>query len=191
MASWSMASLGHIAVGMAAGRVWTELHGAQGERAGSRTLVRSMVAFSALSLAPDLDVIAFRFGIPYGAPWGHRGAAHSIVIALVLATVAVLATRLQRRQVGFGQTDKLLWLLCAGVAISHGLLDTLTDGGLGIALLWPFSNARYFAPWTPIPVAPIGERMLSERGFRVVLTEALQFAPLLAWASWPRRRPAG
>src|SRR5262249_25790342 len=172
------------------GRVWTALVGTQGERTRSTTLVRSMAAFSALSLAPDLDVIAFRFGIPYSAPWGHRGAAHSIVIALALATVAVLATRLQPRQVGLGQTDKLLWLLCAGVAISHGLLDTLTDGGLGIALLWPFSNARYFAPFRPIPVAPIGQGMWSERGLRVVLTEALQFAPLLFWASWPRRRPA-
>jgi membrane-bound metal-dependent hydrolase YbcI (DUF457 family) len=42
-----------------------------------------MLAFSALSLAPDLDVIAFRFGIPYSAPFGHRGAAHSILVALV------------------------------------------------------------------------------------------------------------
>ena len=77
------------------------------------------------------------------------------------------------------------------VAISHGLLDTLTDGGLGIALLWPFSNERFFAPWTPIPVAPIGARMLTGRGVRVVMTEALQFAPLLVWAVWPRRRATG
>lgn len=63
---------------------------------------------------------------------------------------------------------------------------TLTDGGLGIALLWPFSNARYFAPWTPIPVAPIGARMVSRSGLRVVLTEAFQFAPLLVWAVWSR-----
>ena len=40
-----------------------------------------MLAFSALSLAPDLDVIAFRFGIPYSAPFGHRGAAQSILVA--------------------------------------------------------------------------------------------------------------
>jgi inner membrane protein len=78
--------------------------------------------------------------------------------------------------------------LGAVVAVSHGLLDTLTNGGLGIALAWPFSMARYFAPWTPIPVAPIGVRMLSGRGLRVVMTEALQFAPLLVWTVWPRRR---
>jgi len=182
-----MASLGHVAVGMAAGRLWTGLQG-QNEAGSFKPLARSMVAFSALSLAPDLDVIAFRFGIPYSAPFGHRGAAHSIFIALVLASIAALATRVRPDQVNSNQTRTRLWVLCAVVAISHGLLDTLTDGGLGIALLWPFSNERYFAPWTPIPVAPIGARMLTSGGIRVVMTEALQFAPLLVWAIWPRRR---
>jgi len=156
---------------MAAGRLWNP-----------RDLARAMVAFTALSLAPDLDVIAFRFGIPYSAPFGHRGAAHSIFVALLLASLATLATP------GGHRSRTGLWLLCAVVAISHGLLDTLTDGGLGIALLWPFSNRRYFAPWTPIPVAPIGARMFTARGLRVVLIEALQFAPLLLWSLWPRRR---
>jgi len=81
-------------------------------------------------------------------------------------------------------------VLSAIVAVSHGLLDTLTDGGLGIALLWPLSNHRYFAPWRPIPVAPIGARMLTGSGFRVVTTEALQFAPLLVWSLWPQIRSA-
>jgi len=182
-----MASLGHVAVGMAAGRVWTGLQRGQSQRITLKALARSMVAFSALSLAPDLDVVAFRFGIPYSAPWGHRGAAHSIFVALVLASIAAVATRLTLEQVDGGQTRTRLWLLCAIVAVSHGLLDTLTDGGLGIALLWPLSNQRYFAPWTPIPVAPIGARMLTGRGLMVVMTEALQFAPLLIWAVWPRR----
>lgn len=146
-----------------------------------------MLGFSALSLAPDLDVIAFRFGIPYAAPYGHRGAAHSLCAALALASIAALATRLTPEQTARGQTRLRLWVLCAAVASTHGLLDTLTDGGLGIALLWPFSNQRYFAPWTPIPVAPIGARMLTTRGLHVVITEALQFAPLLAWSLWPRK----
>jgi len=145
-----------------------------------------MLAFSALSLAPDLDVIAFRFGIPYSAPFGHRGVAHSILVALVLASVAALATPLTTSD----RTRSRLWLLCALVAVSHGMLDTLTDGGLGIALFWPFSNRRYFAPWTPIPVAPIGARMFTPGGVRVMLIEALQFAPLLLWSLWPRRRSA-
>ena len=53
------------------------------DRQGSISLARMTVAFSALSLAPDLDVVAFRLGIPYSAPWGHSGAAHSIFIARV------------------------------------------------------------------------------------------------------------
>lgn len=176
-----MPSLGHVAVGMAAGRWWT----ARAPEPGG--LVRAMLAFSALSLAPDLDVIAFRLGIPYSAPFGHRGAAHSICAALALALAAAIGARLTPAQIAAGQTRIRLWLLCAAVAASHGLLDALTSGGLGIALLWPFSNQRFFAPWTPIPVSPIGAGMLSARGLRVVLTEALQFAPLLAWALWPRR----
>ena len=128
-----MASLGHVAVGMAAGRFWTKLGGEQSLHR-TRTLARAMVAFSALSLAPDLDVIAFRFGIPYSATFGHRGAAHSICAAVTLASVAALATRLTPEQDGGGQTRSRLWLLCATVAVSHGLLDTLTDGGLGVSL---------------------------------------------------------
>ena len=64
---------------MAAGRLWTAPR-----QQGTIHLARAMLAFSALSLAPDLDVIAFRLGIPYSAPFGHRGAAHSILVALVL-----------------------------------------------------------------------------------------------------------
>ena len=108
----------------------------------------------------------------------------------LLSAIAALCTQLRSEQLRGGQTRTRLWLLCTAVAVSHGLLDTLTDGGLGIALLWPISNARYFAPWTPIPVAPIGPRMLSGHGLRVMMTEALQFSPLLIWAAWPRRAAA-
>jgi inner membrane protein len=74
------------------------------------------------------------------------------------------------------------------VLVSHPLLDTLTDGGLGCALLWPFSNERFFAPWTPLPVAPIGRNFLSAEGVRVAVTELILMAPLLAYAVWPARR---
>ncbi|MCA1609672.1 MAG: metal-dependent hydrolase [Acidobacteria bacterium] len=74
---------------------------------------------------------------------------------------------------------------------SAGLLDTLTDGGLGVALLWPFSNRRFFAPWRPIPVAPIGFAMLSARGAFVVAAEAAMFLPFFLYAFWPRRRGGG
>jgi len=63
----------------------------------------------------------------------------------------------------------------------------MTDGGLGCALFWPFSAARFFAPWTPLPVAPIGRAFLSARGARVAAMETVVLLPLLLYAFWPRR----
>ena len=78
-------------------------------------------------------------------------------------------------------------VLAALVLASHAVLDTLTDGGLGCALLWPFSEHRYFAPWQPIPVAPIGRAYFSREGLSVALTELIYFAPVLLFALWPRQ----
>jgi inner membrane protein len=55
----------------------------------------------------------------------------------------------------------------------------LTDGGLGVALFWPFTAERFFWPVQPLPVAPIGTGMLSWRGLYVVVVESLVFLPLL------------
>lgn len=141
-----------------------------------------MLGFSALSLLPDADVIAFALGIPYAHPFGHRGASHALLVGLLIGGLlaAAVPTRSPRVRIRAA-------VLGALVTISHGLLDSLTDGGLGIALFWPFDDARYFAPWRPIPVSPIGAGLLSSRGLRVIATEALFFAPLFAYAFWPRR----
>ena len=70
-----MASVGHIAVGMAAARAYDP------RRAPRWT---AMAAWSALAMLPDLDVIGFALGVHYGDPWGHRGAAHSLLMAAAL-----------------------------------------------------------------------------------------------------------
>jgi inner membrane protein len=54
---------------------------------------------------------------------------------------------------------------------SHGLLDAMTDGGRGVALFWPFTARRYFLPWRPIPVAPIGIGFLSGEGLAIAERE--------------------
>lgn len=162
-----MASIGHVAVGMVAARL-----------AGGG--VGRMVLWSALSLLPDADVIAFRLRIPYGAPFGHRGASHSLVAALAVAGfIAAFTPRGRRASIG---------LLAFAVVASHGLLDALTDGGRGVALLWPFSTERFFAPFRPIPVAPIGARLLSPRGLYVMMVETVVFSPLIVFALWPKRK---
>ena len=170
-----MATLGHVAVGMAAAR-WRERRGAR--RLG---LVAAMVFWAGLSLLPDADVIGFRLGIDYGAPWGHRGAAHSLGFALLVGAAIGLGAR------AFGGRALATGALAALVVASHGLLDTLTDGGLGCALLWPLSDERFFAPWRPLAVAPIGRGLVSATGVRIAATELVWFAPLVLYALWPRR----
>jgi inner membrane protein len=174
-----MASLGHVAVGLALGRL---VHGRSGDGArDTRSPARAMVLLSALALAPDLDVISFALGIPYAHAFGHRGASHSLAAGLLAAGLAAVMARDQRAPAGS-------WFAAVAVAVgSHGLLDALTDGGLGAALLWPFSDARFFAPVRPLPVAPIGLDFLSPRGLHCAVVELLWFAPLLTYALWPRR----
>lgn len=120
------------------------------------------------SMLPDLDVVAFRFGVSYASDFGHRGFSHSLSFALAVAILGALAAPLLRanRWRAFG----FLFLAAA----SHGVLDAFTNGGLGVALLWPFSGERWFAPWRPIEVSPIGlSRFLSDRGLAVLGSELL------------------
>ena len=172
-----MASLGHVAVGVAAGR-WRATH-----RPGA-SVVASMVTLSVLSVLPDVDVIAFWLGIPYGNPYGHRGMTHSLAFALVMGLLAAVVQRLRGRP---WRGDALL---VAAVVATHGLLDACTTGGKGVEFFWPLDTQRYFLPWQFIPVAPIGGRMLSARGLHVVLFEAVLFLPAWLYAFWPRGRAA-
>ncbi len=117
------------------------------------------------SIAPDADVVSFVLRIPYASPFGHRGATHSIVFALAIAAIFTLCE--WRRFAARGLLFAYLFI----ATISHPLIDMLTDGGLGIALLWPFSNERFFFPDTPIEVSPIGAGFFSARGLSVFLSE--------------------
>jgi inner membrane protein len=135
-------------------------------------------------MLPDADVLAFKFGIPYAHPFGHRGASHSIAFALMCGVVAWLVAR--SRGGGAGR-----WGLVVGLTVlTHPLLDMLTTGGLGVALWWPLSDDRVFFPWRVIPVAPIGWGMLSPRGLYVVMAELGPSIPLVLWALWPSQRKA-
>jgi inner membrane protein len=178
-----LASIGHIAMGMVAARAL------QREPRYTWRLVASMVAWSALSMLPDADVIGFRFGVKYADVWGHRGATHSFAFALASAFILSMLGLLLRRAAHWPDAART-FAIAALVLASHPVLDTLTDGGLGCALWWPFDTERYFAPWNPIPVAPIGRRFFSNAGLSVALTELLLFTPAFLYAVWPRAKSA-
>lgn len=56
-------------------------------------------------------------------------------------------------------------------AASHPLLDAMTSGDLGVALAWPWSEQRFFAPWRPIRVSPFAPQFFSARGIATLLSE--------------------
>lgn len=144
-----------------------------------RRLPRSLVVVAALATTvPDADSIAFRFGIPYDSPLGHRGVTHSIAFALLFsALVAFAYVRVAPNAVRFRVAFAFLFL----AVLSHGLLDAMTNGGKGIGFFIPFSNHRYFFPFRPIRVSPIGAERFAAKA-RVVLVSELRWvwAPFAA-----------
>ena len=124
------------------------------------------------SVLPDLDVIGFHFGIQYGDVWGHRGLTHSLLFAALLAGSLVAVW--YRRKPPVAMTGLFLYFfLCAA---SHGVLDAMTNGGLGVAFFSPFDTTRYFFPFRPVLVSPIGIReFFSAYGIRVLASEATWF----------------
>ena len=137
--------------------------------AGGRPLpARFWVLAMLLAVLPDADVVAFLFGVPYGATFGHRGFTHSLAFALLAGlTAAALFFRDAEHKLS-------LALFFALATASHPLLDALTNGGLGVALFSPFSDERYFFPFRPVQVSPIGIGAFFGRwGLAVILSELL------------------
>ena len=136
-----------------------------------------------LSNLPDLDVLMLPW-FPYSHPLSHRGLSHSLLFALVAALVVTISCRPAGLVHGNIFTLILVWLVFAVVMASHGLLDALTDGGLGIGLFSPFDMRRYFFPIHPIPVAWLSPAsMFSPYMLHVYEVELLLFGPfcLAAW----------
>jgi inner membrane protein len=121
------------------------------------------------AIAPDIDVIAVPFGARSGDLLGHRGFTHSLLFAAVLAS-AVLAGAV-RAWPPIAHRGAVWFYLFLATA-SHGLLDALTSRhGLGIPFFWPFDATRYFFPFTPVAMSPLGTHFFSERGLSVLLNE--------------------
>ncbi len=133
----------------------------------SRAIIWGLGAMCAV--APDLDVISLLLGVPYRHLLGHRGLSHSLFGAAVLAFVV---TAVVRRTLPASPSAPPLWVLFFLATGSHGLLDAMTNGGLGVAFFAPFSDARYFLPWRPIIVSPISlSAFFSYYGLTVMWSE--------------------
>jgi inner membrane protein len=156
---------------------------------GKQRIPRPLLAAGIIaSMLPDADVILFRFGATYDTPWAHRGFSHSLAFAIFLGVLAAIA--LQRFA-----PPLIAFAFVAVSAASHGLLDMMTNGGHGVAILWPFTDHRYFFDWRPIRVAPIALSRFPPRAAAIVTTEFLWiwlpgFLVALVLRAWRRREGA-
>ncbi len=124
----------------------------------------------ASSILPDADVAGFALGIEYGDLLGHRGLSHSLLFAALWSLLLVSC-----EYSGLMKFPRRWWSL-AGlfflVTASHGILDAMTNAGLGVAFFSPFDTARYFFPWRPIRVSPVGVgQFFSGRGAAILASE--------------------
>ena len=114
---------------------------------------RLALVLACLAVLPDIDVLAFRVGIPYGHPLGHRGFTHSLCFAVLAGAVAGL---LCFRELGvFSRRWWGVVLVLAVGTASHGVLDAMTDAGLGVAFFLPWRPDRMFLPWRPLATSPL------------------------------------
>lgn len=122
------------------------------------------------SILPDFDGIGLKLGVPYGALWGHRGMTHSLLFAAIAGIAAAACFQLPWRSKDKWKLAVLFFI----ITVSHGVLDAMTDGGLGVAFFSPFDTHRYFFSWRPIHVSPMSApRFLTQRGLRVIWSELL------------------
>jgi inner membrane protein len=135
----------------------------------ARVPARALVAGAALAVVPDLDAIGFWLGVPTHSVLGHRGLTHSLAFAVVAGLAAAGVYRRADHQGTGGPWLRVYFIL---VLASHGLIDAMTNGGPGIAFFSPFSNARYFFPFRPIQVSPIGIDVFNDRGLRILASES-------------------
>ena len=129
--------------------------------------VRLLICLAIVSaILPDIDVLSFKFGIPYKSCFGHRGFTHSILFAIFWAFICAYVFGKNRKQVFF-----IVILLAT---LSHSILDAMTNGGEGVGFFIPFDDSRYFLPFRPIQVSPIGvANFFSIWGLKVILSELI------------------
>ncbi|MFL5815385.1 MAG: metal-dependent hydrolase [Bdellovibrionia bacterium] len=123
----------------------TTTQAANGRKQSVKLLLFAVIS----SILPDADSIGFQYGVPYGSSFGHRGFTHSIFFAVIWSLFLTFGF--------FRKEPKRVYcfLVLLLSTVSHGILDAMTTGGLGVGFFIPFENSRYFFPFRPIAVSPI------------------------------------
>jgi inner membrane protein len=134
---------------------------------GSKIIPTRLAVLGVLAcILPDADVLAFRLGIAYSNDFGHRGFTHSLFFALLVGMAAMPFARFLH------STRKIVFVFIMLCTASHGLLDMLTNGGLGVAFFWPVSSERHFFPYQVVQVSPLSlSRIMGPAGLLLFKSE--------------------
>ncbi len=158
-----------------------------------RRLPRVLTIGAVCSVLPDVDVLGFAVGVRYGDLLGHRGLTHSLLFAALLAPCV---SAICFRDEAWRGLRLRIGVYLFAVTSSHGLFDAMTNGGLGVAFFSPWDTTRYFLPFRPVLVSPIGvQSFFTRRSIELLWTELVWILlPSLAvaalvylWARWRDR----
>ena len=139
---------------------------------------RLLIVAAVAAAAPDVDGL-FKY-VWHQTPssiYAHRGAAHSLFVALAAGLVAAVFHKQLR------VTPLVAGVVISAAMASHGLLDMMTDSGQPVAYLWPASSLRFFADWRPIHSGPVHLSHLLSNGFARLRSDVVQLIiPMFAIA---------
>lgn len=137
-----------------------------------------VIAAAFAAAAPDIDgVFKHLVTLSPTSIYAHRGAAHSLFVALAAGVIAACFHRkLEVKPLTAG-------VVIAAAMASHGLLDMMTDTGRGVAYLWPLNSARMISDWRPIHSGQVHMAHLFSQGFARLRSEFWQLImPMFAIA---------
>ncbi len=141
---------------------------------------RFWVLAAVCSVIPDIDVIGYYYGIRYQDLLGHRGFFHSLIFAALLGLLVVSTAFPAVRRFSRAWWNIVVFFFL--ITASHGILDSMTDKGMGVGFFVPFDDTRYFMPWRPIVASPMRiSRFFSVMGLEALVEEIVWiWTPLLA-----------
>jgi inner membrane protein len=114
---------------------------------GGRRRVFFFFLAAFISILPDLDVLAFGFGIPYGDIFGHRVFFHSLVFS-VIVSLALVLLYFRGRDFSAAERARIFAILFI-IAASHPVLDAMTGAGWVSGCLSQSAMKGYFYPGGP------------------------------------------
>jgi membrane-bound metal-dependent hydrolase YbcI (DUF457 family) len=168
-----MTQIGHTIVGSAFG--YFALPGR------SRGFWKCMLLFIFIVLAnlPDLPV----------PMWGHDryDISHSIFSNLLLIGILIFLISLISNLLFHQRVNR--WILFWGViaVLSHILMDSFYNHGLGIPIFWPFSDKSLVLPISWLSVQKDWYVPITLDSVRIWLYEFITFGPFLLVSIWIRK----